>query len=154
MLNQDLIEISKYFDQNEFIINLKKGKTESMILGTAKRLKTANNKLHVSYKGQKINNIAEYKYLGNFVDRNLNFNLNFEKIYKKASGMLKLLKRLRYFLTMEAAYKVYTMMIVLLLTCRGPEKLSFTKTQQDRFSSLERRAKEVIGRSVPGFSIR
>ena len=29
-------------------------------------------------------------------------------------------------------------------------KLSYTKTQQDRFSSLERWAKEVIGRSVPG----
>ena len=41
-------------------------------------------------------------------------------------------------------------MIVPLLTYRGPVKLSYTKTQQDRFSSLERRAKEVIGRSVPG----
>ena len=40
-------------------------------------------------------------------------------------------------------------MIVPLLTYRGPVKLSYTKTQQDRFSSLERRAKEVIGRSVP-----
>eukprot|EP00794_Sanderia_malayensis_P009394 gene9394-10381_t len=41
------------------------------------------------------------------------------------------------------------MMIVPLLTYRGPVKLAYTKTQESRFSSLERRAKQIIGRSVP-----
>ena len=150
LLNEDLTEISNYFDQNELFINLKKGKTESMILGTAKRLKTAGNNLNVCYKGQMINNVTEYKYLGNIVDQNLNFNKNFEKIYKKASGRLRLLKRLRYFLTVEAAYKIYTMMIVPLLTYRGPVKLTYTNTQQKRFLSLEHRAKTIVGCSIPG----
>ena len=66
-----------------------------MILGTAKRLKTAGKNLNVCYKGQVINNVTEYKYLGNIVDQNLNFNKNFERIYKKANGRLRLLKRLR-----------------------------------------------------------
>ena len=121
-----------------------------MILGTAKRLKTAGNNLNVCYKGQMINNVTEYKYLGNVVDQNLNFNKNFEKIYKKASGRLRLLKRLRYFLTVEAAYKIYTMMIVPLLTYRGPVKLTYTNTQQKRFLSLEHRAKTIVGCSIPG----
>jgi hypothetical protein len=149
LLNQDLKNIAEYFDNNELIINLKKGKTEAMILGTAKRLQTTNKELDLSYKGQKINNVSEYKYLGNIVDRHLNFNTNFEKIYKKASGRLKLLKRLRCFLTQDAAYRIYTMMIVPLLTYRGPVKLTYTKTQENRFVSLERRAKQVIGTSVP-----
>jgi hypothetical protein len=151
LLEEDLEGIAKYFDDNELIINMKKGKTEAMILGTAKRLQTTTNKeLDIYFKGQKINNVTEYKYLGNIVDRHLNFNVNFEKVYKKASARLKLLKHLRYYLTQEAAYKIYTMMIVPMLTYRGPVKLSFTKTQENRFKSLERRAKQIIGRAVPG----
>ena len=83
LLNEDLTEISNYFDQNELFVNLKKGKTESMILGTAKRLKTAGNNLNVCYKGQMINNVTEYKYLGNIVDQNLNFNKNLNRSTRK-----------------------------------------------------------------------
>eukprot|EP00794_Sanderia_malayensis_P010378 gene10378-11460_t len=147
--HMDLKSVAEYFDSNELIINLKRGKTEAMIFGTAKRLQTTNKELDLSYKGQKINNVSEYKYLGNIVDRHLNFNTNFDKIYKKASDRLRLLKQLRCFLTQDAAYRIYTMMIVPLLTYRGPVKLAYTKTQESRFSSLERRAKQIIMRSVP-----
>ena len=149
LLEEDMERIAMYFDDNELIINLKKGKTETMIFGTAKRLQKVNKELDISFRGQKITNVSEYKYLGNIVDRHLNFNVNFEKVYKKVSGRLKLLKRLRYYLTQEAAYKVYTMMIVPMLTYRGPVKLSYTRTQENKFKSLERRAKLIIGRAVP-----
>lgn len=149
LLNEELERIARYFDDNELFINLKKGKTEAMLFGTAKRLQTTNKELEISFKGQRINNVSEYKYLGNIVDRHLNFNINFEKVYKKASGRLKLLKNLRYYLTQEAAYKVYTLMIVPMLTYRGQVKLSYTNTQNKRINSFERRASEIIGRAVP-----
>ena len=68
LLNEDLTKISNHFNRNKLFVNLKKGKIESMILGTAKRLKTAGNNINVYFKGQMINNVTEYKHLGNTVD--------------------------------------------------------------------------------------
>ena len=36
--SNDLKHIAKYFDENELIINLNKGKTEVMLFGTAMRI--------------------------------------------------------------------------------------------------------------------
>ena len=120
-----------------------------MNFGTAKRLATTSKHLDLSYRGTSINNVTEYKYLGNIVDQHLNFNSNFEKVYKKASGCLRLLKRLRYYLTKESAYHIFTMMILQILTYRSTVKLHFNNTQQRKLKSLEDRAKNIIGRGVP-----
>ena len=123
LLNDDLERIANYFNDNELIINLKKGKTEAMMFGTGKRLAGTDKHLEVSFRGQPINNVKEYKYLGNIVDQLLNFNTNFEKVYKKASGRLKLLKRLRSYITADAAHRIVTMMIHPILTYRSTVKL-------------------------------
>ena len=54
-LNLNLNRISKYFEYNELIANLKKGKTETMLFGTVKRLSMIDKFLNVSYRGQQIN---------------------------------------------------------------------------------------------------
>ena len=148
-LNADLQHIAKYFDENELFINLRKGKTEAMIFGTGKRLSKTNKHLEVSFQQQPINNVSEYKYLGNVVDQHLNFNQNFDKVYKKASGRLKLLQRLRSYLTNESAYSIYSMMIVPLLTYRSTAKLNHSETQKKMLKSLERRASMVTRVNVP-----
>ena len=148
-LNADLQRVASYFDENELLINLRKGKTEAMIFGTGKRLSKTNKHLDVSFQQQPINNVSEYKYLGNVVDQHLNFNQNFDKVYKKASGRLKLLQRLRSYLTNESAYSIYTMMIVPLLTYRSTVKLNHSETQKKMLKSLERRATTVTGVKVP-----
>ena len=40
-LSQDLERLAEWFTENEMILNLKKGKTECMLIGTAKRLAAA-----------------------------------------------------------------------------------------------------------------
>jgi len=130
-------------------VNLKKGKTETMIFGTAKRLANIEKFLNVSYRGQVINCDNEYKYLGNKVDSNLNFNNNFQCVYKKASGRLILLHKLRPYLTVDAAYLIYTMMIVPILTYQGPVKLTYNVTHQQQLKSLESRASRITGKQVP-----
>ena len=89
-LNQDMQNQLSYFRKNELVINLKKRKTETMLLRTTKRLKNAGE-IDVLYNNQRINFTETYKYLGNIVDHNLNFSENFEKSYKKASSRLRLL---------------------------------------------------------------
>ena len=39
-LNQNMQNLLSYFPKNELVINLKKGKTETMLFGATKRLKT------------------------------------------------------------------------------------------------------------------
>ena len=66
-LNQGMRNLLSYFRKNELVINLKKGKTETIIFGTTKRLKTAGE-IAVLYNNQRINFTETYKYLGNIAD--------------------------------------------------------------------------------------
>ena len=52
-LNQDMQNLLSYFRKNELVINLKKRKTETMLLGTTKRLKTVRE-IDVLYNNQRI----------------------------------------------------------------------------------------------------
>ena len=56
--------------------------------------------------------------------------------------------KLRDQVTSDVAYKIYQMMIVPILTYSGTIKLLFTRTQLEKLSSIERRAKEIIGPEI------
>ena len=78
-------------------------------------MKTAG-KIDVLYNNQGISFTETYKDRGNIVDHHLSFSENFESTYKKASSTLRLLERLRYYLTSKAVQLVYITMIIPLLT--------------------------------------
>jgi len=63
-------------------MNLKAGKTEILLFGTAQRIAKTNKELDIKYKNQRINVTKTYKYLG--IE-----NSPFDK--KKMTGKLKLL---------------------------------------------------------------
>ena len=46
-LIEDMTKLSKYFNENGLLINLKKGKTEAMLMGTSKRLNKVPEDLKV-----------------------------------------------------------------------------------------------------------
>ena len=48
-LNKVIDNVADWLDENELIINLKKGKTESLLFGTAKRLAKLNQPFTLSY---------------------------------------------------------------------------------------------------------
>ena len=83
VLNEEMSYLSRYFYQNELILNLKKGKTEAVVFGTAKRLSMTSKCTSIKYNGNVINNATTYKYLCNQLDRNLNLDENFERAYRK-----------------------------------------------------------------------
>ena len=70
-LKNDMANIVKWLENNRLIINLKKGKTEVMIFGTAKRLHSKND-LKVWMNNRLIHFMSGYKYLGVFLDPSLN----------------------------------------------------------------------------------
>ena len=85
VLTKELEHVARYFDENELVINLKKGKTEVMLFGTAKRRSLQNRQLNITYRDAPINNSNEYTYLGYTLDNSLTLKGLFDKAYKNAA---------------------------------------------------------------------
>ena len=146
-LNSDLASISAYLKLNDLVINLKKNKTESMLLGTSKRISTIapeSRKLTLFYNEMVINFTSSYKYLGSVLDQNLNLAENFDKKYKKASSRLGLLPKLKQQLTIEAALAIYNSVIIPVLKYNCIIQLNLNKTQMMKLKSFECRANSIL----------
>ena len=102
ILTTEIKGISEWMNENRLIINLKKGKPEPMLFGTAKRL-TATVPLEIFIDDKLINFVKGYKYLGTWLDPCVNMSEHLEKVFKKASSRLRLLSRMRRSLTKAAA---------------------------------------------------
>jgi hypothetical protein len=84
--------LADWLRENKFIINLKRGKTESLLFGTAQRIAKHSEPLKVSISrpSPTVITITEvYKYLGVLVDSSLNLNSNFDLCYKRGSWKIK-----------------------------------------------------------------
>ena len=139
-LSTNMTVIRNWLDKNRLIINLKKGKTESMLFGTAKRL-CSHSDLKVSLQGHLINFTSKYKYLGMHLDPSLSMSDHLEKVLKKATARIKLLARMRKSMSMLAAKSVYIAHVLpTILYCSTPVlKISDTMTQ--KFEKLQERHK-------------
>ena len=87
-----------------------------MVFGSSQRLKKGGNLLNIMCKGDKTKFVTQYNYFGIIIDNHLNLNENFNRQYKRASARLRLLKRLRPYLTVDATIKVYLSMIISIMT--------------------------------------
>ena len=147
-LNSDLEAIGSYCYDNELLLNLKVGKTESILFGTAQRLSRHGRNLNLVYNNTPINFVTEYVYLGNLLDNHMSLSKNFDRSYKKACGRLRLLRYVRYNLTTATAEMIYNMMIVPILTYGSTLKTCFTITQLSKFASIDRRASQIVGKTT------
>ena len=105
---------------NELVLNLKKGKTESLLFGTSQRIAKQTEPFKIKLSNQTvINNTIEYKYLGVYVDSSLNLNSNFHNYFKKASGRLRLLAKIRPYIDQATATTIYHSMTLPTFTYCG-----------------------------------
>ena len=151
-LNTELKSISNYFSKNELIINLNKGKTESMIFGTTKKLSKLSDGLNLKYDETSINQTKLYKYLGTRIDPTLNMNEHFNHLYKQSSSKLSILSALRDRLTKESIYKIYSGMILPCLLFNCINNLNLNNTQKAKLKSIQRHVECVTGRNVHDIS--
>ena len=143
-LTEDMKNISQWLSENDLIINLKKGKTESMLFGTSKRLNQSNIDLDVKLNGQNINNSKLYKYLGVKIDPCLTLTTFFDETYRKASGRLRLLNRIRQTVTVYTADRIYQSFVIPTIMYCAVCNLNFTPTQLNKLDRLSARASEII----------
>lgn len=144
-LNEDLKRISSYFTSNQLVINLKKGKTECMVFGTAKRLSTCGKKLELFYNDTQIEVAESYKYLGTTLDSSLSLSKNFEIMYKKSMAKLRMLHSLRNYFGQKTSTKVFKGMILPCITFNSSVNLNLTATQKEKLKSIDRMAKKATG---------
>lgn len=142
-LNHDMLSIASYLKSNDLVINVNKGKTESMLFGTAKRINHTppeSRTLRINCNNQIINHSSSYTYLGTVLDQHLGLGANFDKKYKKASSHLGVLRKLMPLLTLEAASAIYSSIIVAALKYNCIAHLNLYQTQQRKLRSIENRA--------------
>ena len=142
-LTSEMNNISRWLDKNRLIINLKKGKTESLLFGTAKRL-CSKDPMKV-YVNEKLINAADgYRNLGVWLDSTLNLNEHLRRMLRKADTKIKLLSRVRHSLSSFAAKAVHTSFILpTMLYCSTPV-VKISEAMKKKFDSMQKRAQKVM----------
>ena len=74
-LTKKMQHIDNWLEENDLIINLDKGKTESMLLGSSRKI--LNKCLKIYINDRLINFTTKYKYLGVVVDQTLSLGEHF-----------------------------------------------------------------------------
>ena len=143
-----MAELSVWFRENELILNLKKGKTEALLFGTAQRIRKFTEPLCIAHDDGQINITSTYKYLGVHLDSSLNLNSDFDSKYKKASGRLRLLAKIRSHLDIESAKAIYRSMVLPVLTYSGILNLKLNRTQENMLSSFHNRAMQIVAKNM------
>lgn len=141
-LQEDFERITKWMKMNDLTINLKKGKTECMLFGTTR--KTKDLSLQIVCQHNTLSFTNTYKYLGIILDQSLSLADHFQATYKKASGRLYLLYKIRPYLTQQASLSIYQTMIVPLFTYCSILTLQLNETRSRKILSFEKRAKFLI----------
>ena len=149
-LNQDANSLATWFRKNELIINLKKGKTEAMLFGTAKRLnKFKERQLNIKVGETSINCTTQYKYLGVTLDPSLTLDTHLDITCKKAAGRVNLLRRIRSSIDTSTAIVIYNAMIMPLFTYCGSIGLGWPESKLKRLHSVEKRSMNIIKSKYP-----
>ena len=131
-LSEDISSLASWFRDNDLIINLRKGKSEVMLFGTAKRLNGFDgNELNLLVNGSRIDTTTNYKYLGVHLDSTLNLDMHFCKTYKKAAGTYYGESVLMFTDTLSAE-RIYRAMIMPIFTYCGQITLGWSETRRCR----------------------
>ena len=90
VLSRELESLSEWLEENRLSLHL--GKSQSILFGSKKRLRTSN-KLHVVFYGSDIEHDVEVTYLGVNLDQSLSGSSIVNKIVIKCNSKIKFLYR-------------------------------------------------------------
>ena len=94
-LNQDISQVSTWYNDKKLVVNLNVGKTECVLFGTNQKTAKAET-FEINMNEYSIPNAEKYEYLGVVMDKNLNLTEYFEKMIIKAPLRAKLLSKIRH----------------------------------------------------------
>ena len=141
-LSRDGYSLFSWFQKNDLIVNLKPGKTETVLFGTAQNLRNQPS-TEVRIDGQTINKVNRYKYLGVTFDHHMNFSEQLSEVSKKVSQRINMLKRVRINITSATTNIIYNSMIAPMMLYCSPVYLRLPGVHQ-KFTKPESRAYKTI----------
>ena len=118
-----------------------RGRTESMLFGTAKRLHSKSD-LNIWTKEHLMHFVISLQYLGVLLDPSLNMKEHFRKAFKNAAKRVKLLKRMRQSLASYSAEPICKQLCLpKMLYCSTPIS-KFCDAMDTRFEYLQKKSHE------------
>ena len=120
-------------------LRLNPSKTKAMIFGTRSRLANITRPNHFIAHGCEIGFVKQHLYLGIMIDSIMSLTPLTKDIKKRISNKIFMLRKIRKFLTFEAAVAVYKQTILpiidyagfLLISCKKGDRNDFQKLQND-----------------------
>ena len=110
MLNQELQNLNIWLKVNKLSLNI--AKTEFMIIGSRQRLNVnVDRQINITINDQPIKKVNETETLGMTIDKHLTWSKHVEEKSKKISSAIGALKRIRPFITIDVANKIYKAII-------------------------------------------
>ena len=106
----DLDNLADWCKRNKLSINIRK--TKSMVVGTRSMVKKHPVTPKLKILGKPLEYVFQYKYLGVTIDEILSFNAHLNNTIKLVSHKSFLLRKIRYYITEDAAVKIYKSMIL------------------------------------------
>ena len=121
---------------------LNEKKTELMIFGTRQRLMRQNSdEFSLEIDGNSIKRTGAFKYLGVVLNEHI------QCMKKKVSKMLGLFSRIRPFLTVDTANRIYKVMVIPVLDYCDIVFHECGQGNQDELERLQRRASRIVYRN-------
>jgi exonuclease III len=99
----DLHLLLEWMTKNRLTMNIDKTKFVVFSLGTS----TAVEFNEISFRGQAINRVNSYKYLGLHIDSQLNFSVHIDHIVRKISPMIGVFRKINFYIRPETLLNVY-----------------------------------------------
>ena len=135
-LQQDLDNVSQWCSKNAIIMSVKK--TKAMVFGMRHRLREVP-KLNFHVNQKPLGSVSSYKYLGTFLDSELNFIKESNETIKSISYILYYIGKIKPFLNTNALLKLYNSYIQPYFDYNDIFLETTNARQYDRLVRLQRR---------------
>ena len=146
MLNQEFQNLNIWLKVNKLSLNI--AKTEFMIIGSRQRLNVnVDGHINISINDQPIKKVNETETLGMTIDQHLTWSKQVEEKSKKISSAIGALKRIRPFITIDVANKIYKTIIQPHLDYCSTVWDGLGVTLLDKIQKLQNRAARIITQS-------
>ena len=111
-LNEDLLNVHKWFADN--LLSLKEKKSKFMLIGGHQRLKSCSA-VSICINGSTLERVDTFKCLGIIVNQNMTWSDHIESVVAKANQRIGLLKGVKHLLPRHARITLYNALILPIL---------------------------------------
>ena len=135
-IQQDLNNVQSWCIRNAIMMNVKK--TKSMVFGTRQKVAEDNN-VHFFVNNRPLEIVPLYKYLGTYVDSELNFVRQSNETIKSISYKLYFLDKIKIYLNTESLLRLYKAYIQPYFDYNDIFLENTTAKQYDKLTRLQKR---------------